>query len=77
MLEHVLHAVAATTAVVLPFVGMASDFNTLESFKPGSVRPTGHVAEFLRRQVRGTTGNREILGYPFDGCMWAGSISNV
>lgn len=40
-------------------------------------RPEGHLKEFLSRQVTGLTGNRQSMGYPFDGCMWAGSISNV
>ena len=41
------------------------------------IRPEGHLKEFLSRQVAGLTGNRQAMGYPFDGCMWAGSISNV
>ena len=41
------------------------------------VIPEGHLKEFLSRQVAGLTGNRQAMGYPFDGCMWAGSISNV
>ena len=41
------------------------------------VRPEGHLKEFLSRQVAGLTGHRLAMGYPFDGCMWAGSISTV
>lgn len=41
------------------------------------ISPEGHLKEFLSRQISGLTGNRGAMGYPFDGCMWAGSISNV
>ena len=43
----------------------------------GAIAPRGFMAEFLNRQVSGTTGRHAEIGYPFDGCMWAGSISNV
>ena len=44
---------------------------------PGAVKPAGHLEEFLKRQVTGTTGSRGRLGYPFSGCMWGGSIPDV
>ena len=43
----------------------------------GAIAPRSFMAEFLNRQVSGTTGRHSEIGYPFDGCMWAGSISNV
>jgi len=43
----------------------------------GAIAPRSFMAEFLNRQVSGTTGHHSEIGYPFDGCMWAGSISNV
>jgi len=49
----------------------------LEKCGIGAIAPRGHLAEFLNRQVSGTTGCHAEIGYPFDGCMWAGSISNV
>ena len=49
----------------------------LQLAAPGTVRPSGHLEEFLNRQVTGTTGHRERLGYPFAGCMWGGSIPDV
>ena len=49
----------------------------LDEFRPGAIRPAGHLEEFLVRQANGTTGHRERLGYPFSGCMWAGSIPEV
>ena len=48
-----------------------------EPCKPGEIRPAGHLAEFLRHQAVGTTGRHREIGYPFDGCMWGGVISNV
>ena len=32
-----------------------------------ALRPEGHLKEFLSRQVTGLTGNRQAMGYPFDG----------
>lgn len=46
-------------------------------FEVGAIRPSGHLLEFLKRQVSGTTGRHSEIGYPFDGCMWAGVITNV
>lgn len=74
---HIRRILGVVVAAVAASCAHAAKFDAFESFKPCAVRPAGHVAEFLRRQVRGTTGNRQRLGYPFDGCMWAGSISNV
>ena len=54
-----------------------SSHAALEEFTSGGIRPSGHLRAFLERQRTGTTGNRQALGYPFDGCMWSGIISNV
>ena len=62
-------------AVVLTAVFAAA--SPLEPCRPGEMRPAGHLAEFLRRQVTGTTGRHREIGYPFDGCMWSGIITNV
>lgn len=62
-------------AVVLTAVFAAA--SPLEPCRPGGMRPAGHLAEFLRRQVTGTTGRHREIGYPFDGCMWSGIITNV
>ena len=50
---------------------------TFEKCGAGSISPCGFIAEFLTRQVSGTTGRHAEIGYPFDGCMWSGIISNV
>ena len=64
---------AAACAAALP----ADARQGLEKCGAGSVSPRGFLAEFLLRQATGTTGRHAEIGYPFDGCMWAGSISNV
>ena len=66
---------AAMYAVVLTAVFAAA--SPLEPCRSGEMRPAGHLAEFLRRQVTGTTGRHREIGYPFDGCMWSGIITNV
>lgn len=46
-------------------------------YTPGSVKPTGFMGEFARRQAAGTTGNRMKIGYPFDQSMWETAITNL
>ncbi|MBQ3288671.1 MAG: glycoside hydrolase family 127 protein [Kiritimatiellae bacterium] len=55
----------------------ASGRQALENLGAGAISPRGSIAEFLRRQVSGTTGRHSEIGYPFDGCMWSGIISNI
>ena len=62
---------AATAAAVLAVAA------PVELCRPGEIRPAGHLDEFLRRQITGTTGRHREIGYPFDGCMWSGIITNV
>ena len=66
---------AVACAVTFPLT--ASVHQEVEKCGVGSVSPGGFLAEFLCRQATGTTGRHAEIGYPFDGCMWAGSISNV
>ena len=39
-----------------------------------AIRPDGWLKEFLQRQNSGMTGHREVLSYPYDTCLWAGTI---
>ncbi len=41
------------------------------------LQPRDFLREFLRRQADGLTGNRMKMGYPFDSCLFLGSITNV
>ena len=70
---------ACLLAVACAAVFCSSAFGGQEYGKcgVGAISPRGCLEEFLRRQVSGTTGRHAEIGYPFDGCMWAGSISNV
>ena len=68
-----LLAVASAVALSLS----ASGRQGFERCGVGAIAPCGFMAEFLNRQVSGTTGHHSEIGYPFDGCMWAGSIANV
>ena len=68
---------AALFAACLAALAVKGGASGLGSFAPGAIRPEGHLRTFLERQLSGTTGNRESLGYPFDGCMWGGIITNV
>lgn len=42
--------------------------------KLGDVTPKGWIEEFLRRQVEGMTGHPEALSYPYNTCLWAGTL---
>jgi len=42
--------------------------------KLGNVRPKGWIAEFLDRQAEGLTGHPEALSYPYNTCLWAGTL---
>ena len=44
---------------------------------PQQIRPEGHLLEFLNRQASGLTGHPEVMGYPFDGCLWEGKLSKT
>ena len=68
-------AAAAMAAAV--FTAVLAAAAPVEPCRPGEIRPAGHLDEFLRRQVAGTTGRHGEIGYPFDGCMWSGVITNV
>lgn len=52
-------------------------FSTFCDAVPGSVKVSGHLDEFLKRQYRGLTGNYREMGYPYDTCLWEGEIENV
>ena len=64
-------------AVGLSASSSLSAASAMDTFRPRAIRPEGHLKTFLERQHSGTTGNRQALGYPFDGCMWGGVITNV
>ena len=42
--------------------------------KLGEVTPKGWIAEFLERQFSGMTGHPEALSYPYNSCLWAGTL---
>lgn len=42
--------------------------------KLGDVTPKGWIAEFLERQLSGMTGHPEALSYPYNSCLWAGTL---
>ena len=67
----------AMLAVGLSASSALSAASAMDTFRPRAIRPEGHLKTFLERQHSGTTGNRQALGYPFDGCMWGGVITNV
>jgi len=62
--EYVLHATPEKV----------EQFNVFKEIPITSITPQGWLREFLVRQNTGLTGNREILSYPFDTCLWAGRI---
>lgn len=68
---------ALALAVLCGYAETHSSHVVLEECATGVIRPAGHLKTFLERQRTGITGNREVLGYPFDGCMWGGIITNV
>jgi hypothetical protein len=62
--DYVVHAAPEKTA----------QFNAFKEISINSITPQGWLREFLVRQNTGLTGNREILSYPFNTCLWAGRI---
>jgi len=40
----------------------------------GKIRPEGHLKAFCETQRAGMTGHPKALSYPYDTCLWAGSI---
>jgi len=52
----------------------AAQFNAFKEIPITAITPQGWLREFLVRQNTGLTGNREILSYPFNTCLWAGRI---
>jgi len=52
----------------------AAQFNAFKEIPINTITPQGWLREFLVRQYTGLTGNREILSYPFNTCLWAGRI---
>lgn len=42
--------------------------------KLGDVTPKGWIAVFLERQAAGMTGHPEALSYPYNSCLWAGTL---
>ena len=41
------------------------------------IRPSGWLAAACHKQAEGLTGHPEALSYPYDTCLWAGSISRM
>lgn len=52
----------------------SAQFNAFKEIPINTITPQGWLREFLVRQNTGLTGNREILSYPFNTCLWAGRI---
>ena len=51
-----------------------AQFNAFKEIPITDITPQGWLREFLDRQNSGLTGNRDILSYPFNTCLWAGKI---
>ena len=52
-------------------------YNKFQEPAPATIKPRGHLQEFLERQKSGLTGHFTEMGYPFDTTMWVGKIANV
>ena len=52
-------------------------FGAFEEFKPGAIKPKGHLESLLCRERDGMLGNRERLGYPFDTGLWSEPIRSI
>lgn len=55
---------------------MIKKYNRFSEYRPGSIRPRGHLKEFLERQAKGLTGNWKRMGYPFDTTLWKAKIAD-
>ena len=63
-----LFAAGGTLADVAPY-------GRFEDGMLAATRPTGWLEKACRTQAAGLTGHPEALSYPYDTCLWAGSIS--
>ncbi len=46
--------------------------NKFEKLPLKDIKPLGWMNTFFERQIKGITGNPDIIGYPFDTSMWVG-----
>ncbi len=44
---------------------------------PDSIKATGHLLDFLKRQQKGLSGHSEMQGFPFNSAMWNGGIDRI
>ncbi|WEK37848.1 MAG: glycoside hydrolase family 127 protein [Candidatus Pseudobacter hemicellulosilyticus] len=49
-------------------------YNRFDERPITAVKATGWLQEFMERQRTGLTGHPDVLSYPYDGPLWAGSI---
>ena len=52
-------------------------FGRFRPVRPGAIRASGHLLEFLRRQDEGLGSYFTESGYPFDTPMWAGGVGRL
>lgn len=67
----------ALSAVCAADAAKVERFAAYEEFRPGEVRPKGHLESLLCRERDGMLGNRKRLGYPFDTGLWSEPIKSI
>jgi hypothetical protein len=63
------------TKVVHVAAGIVPRFDKFQESAITNCKPGGWLKEFLVRQKSGLTGHPEVLSYPFNSVLWAGTIS--
>jgi hypothetical protein len=65
---------AQTPAAPGPGHFQARYFGRFSELPVGAVQPRGWLQQWLERQAQGLTGHPENMSYPYDTCMYAGTI---
>ena len=76
-MKHKLIALAALAACTALAMGSTGSSGKFEDGMLSKTRPTGWLERTCRLQADGLTGHPEALSYPYNTCLWAGTIPRM